>query len=328
MKKFLVAIIFVICLGAGAQAQQITGSTKLTVATSAPPSAGALLTGAVVKSDASNCASSTISVAVPTGWSLVCARGFEGSSSVSNSETVDFGAGGGINSANPHTGSQSLQGLYNGPDQHVDWGLNAGIIGSFNEVVISFWEYVDSGAMYGDSDFFYGGIAVHGVCGQLQDTAYDIQNFSGQQSSTSADLIVVSEGPDTQATPCMGKYQYTTGKGMSMGGGSWRQFEIHIMPSTVVTDSTSCLATNNGSDCKGNGSSSFYINGQQLISMTGVDLNGTTSMANAGVGVGGPLTDLSGCGSWATTSCSGSRPGALPPSPFHRYFDDIIIIKR
>ena len=126
----------------------------------------------------------------------------------------------------------------------------------------------------------------------------------------------------------MGKYQYTTGKGMSMGGGSWRQFEIHIMPSTVVTDSTSCLATNNGSDCKGNGSSSFYVNGQQLISMTGVDINGTTSMANAIVSAGGVLTDLSGCGAWATTSCTGSRPGALPPAPFNRYIDDVIIVKK
>ena len=263
---------------------------------------------------------------IPSGWTLVCAQGFEGG--IGSGETFDVGAGGGINSANPHSGSQSLQGLYNGPDQHVDWGLNAGILGSFSEVVIAFWEYVDTGAMYGDSDFFYGGIAVHGICGQLQDIAYDIQNYSGMQSSLSATLMVVSEGYDTQATPCMGKYQGGTAAGMSMGGGSWRQFEIHITPSHNVFDSTTCLATNNGSDCTGDGASSFYVNGQQLITMTGVDINGTTDMTNAGAGVGGPLTDLSGCGAWATTSCSGSRPGALPPSPFHRYFDDIIIAKR
>jgi hypothetical protein len=328
MKRFLVGTVFLIGLAAGAQAQQITGSTKLTVATSTP-SAGALLTGAVVTSDASNCASSTISVAVPTGWSLVCARGFEGSPAISSSETAIFGGGGGgINTTNPHSGNHSLAGSYNGPDQTVLWQLNSGILGSFSEVYISFWEYVDSNALYPDSDFFYGGLIKPGVCGQIQDIQYDMQNFSGQNSSNSATLVLVSEGPDTQATPCMGKYQYSTSKGLSMNGGSWRQFEIHISPSTSVSDSTSCLATNNGSDCTGNGSSQFYVNGQQLISMTGVDINGTTNMSNAQVSIGGVLTDLSGCGSWATTSCSGSRPGAMPPSPFNRYIDDVIVLKR
>jgi len=326
--RFLVGTVFLIGLAAGAPAQQITGSTKLTVATSAPPSAGALLTGAVVTSDASNGANSTISVPVPSGWSLVWARGFEGNPATSPSETITTGASGGVTSNNAHSGGHALVGLYNAPDQTVGWNLHQGVLGSFNEVVISFWEYVDPGAMYPDSDFFYGGIVQPGVCGQVQDIQYDMQNFSGQNSSNSATLVLVSEGYDTQATPCMGKYQYSTAKSLSMNGGSWRQFEIHILPSTSVGDSTSCLASNNGSDCTGNGSSQFYVNGQQLISMTGVDINGTTNMANSIVGVGGVLTDLSGCGSWASTSCGGSRPGAMPPAPFNRYIDDVIIVKR
>src|ERR1700680_3371728 len=102
MRKFLVVIIFIVCLGIGAQAQQTTGSTTLTVST-ATPSAGALLTGAVVTADASNGANSTISVPVPSGWSLVWARGFEGNPATSPSETITTGASGGVTSNYSHS---------------------------------------------------------------------------------------------------------------------------------------------------------------------------------------------------------------------------------
>ena len=330
--KLLMSLLFCLTLTAATGvAAQVSGTTMLTVGSStAPAQSGALLTGATVNSDAQNCASSTISVAVPAGWTLVCARGFEGTPAYASNESIATGASGGITTKNAHSGSHSLVGLYNNPDDTVRWILAQGVTGSFTDIYISYWDYVDSNAYFGDSDYFYGGIAQPNVCGQVQDIQYDMQNFSPapNNSNLTSTNVLISEGPDTQATPCMGKYQYSNVANMSMNQGTWRQYEMLIHPSTVVTNSTACLSSNNGSDCTGDGTSQFYVNGQLLIKMTNADLNGTTSEANAQVLVGGVLTELSGCGDWSAPTCTGSRPGALPPSPFNRYIDDIIILKK
>ncbi len=322
-------------------------SASITVSTSGGSS---LLSGATVLTDNTNGALSTISRSVPAGWTLVWARGFEGGfSGFAGNEITNFGAGGGITANNFHSGGHAMVGLYDMPDIQVNWILcgnaypaagcpQATGIGTFSDVYISFWEYDDPNALYGDSDYFYGGIVQPNPpasgCGQIQDVQIDMQNFSGQQSNTSSNVFVVSEGPDTQATPCMGLFQgqHQMSPGMAISAGKWTQYEIQIHPSTMVTNSTTCLATGDGSDCTGDGQIFMWVNGSPLpgvgINITGADLNGTTSMTNADLGVGGTLTDLSGCGVWATTSCTGTRPGALPPSPFNRYIDDIIILKK
>jgi hypothetical protein len=311
MRTFFILVFFLLS-AAGARAQ-VTGSLFPAGVT-------------VTHDDPGNCANSTISVTVPAPWQIVCAQGFE-NGAVTGSETVLAGASGGINTNIPHSGAYSLEGLYNAPDQTVSWYLQPGNLGTFGEIYISFYERVDMQALYPDSDFFYGGIVQPMVCGQIQDTQFDMQNFSGQQSSTAANLVLVSEGYDSQATPCMGKYQYSTSARLSINAGFWRHYEFDIVPSTQVFDSSTCIATNNGSDCTGNGSYKVFIDGAPFMSGTRADLNGITDMSNAGVGVGGVLTDLSGCGSWSSPSCPGSRPGAWPPAPFHREIDDVVVLK-
>ena len=94
--KLVMSLLFCLALTAATGvAAQVTGTTMLTVGSStAPAPSGALLTGATVSSDAPNCASSKISAAVPTGWTLVCARGFETALGSNETNITSAGQGG------------------------------------------------------------------------------------------------------------------------------------------------------------------------------------------------------------------------------------------
>jgi Bacterial Ig-like domain (group 2) len=319
---------------------------------------GALLTGAVVTSDNVNRALSTItpsamSAATAAGWTLYWARGFENGTGNSAIEQNNNTNGGGVNTTQFHSGSHSFGGLYtgNGGDPSstdVDYGICGSVhaggspcaasagMGSFSEIYISYWEYVDPNALFASSDYFWGGIAVQGVCGQLQDVQLDAQ-FGKPNSSLTANMVVVADGTDYSGgsggwPQCMGYYQYANQAPMTMNQGAWQQIEMDIFPSTTVSSPFSCTQINNsGSDCVGNGHIDVWLNGNRIIHIVNADLNGTQSMAGADVGIGGTLTDFSQC-VWTSgptaPPCTGTRPGGLPPSPFNRYFDDIIVFKK
>ena len=73
----------------------------------------------------------------------------------------------------------------------------------------------------------------------------------------------------------------------------------------------------------------MWINGQPVVTVTNSNLNGTDSFNDPLVWIGGFITSF---GSDGTTRCtdfaSNSGPCAGAPSPFHRYFDDIIVMKQ
>jgi len=74
----------------------------------------------------------------------------------------------------------------------------------------------------------------------------------------------------------------------------------------------------------------MFIDGKLVLSSTNANLNGLQSMAGAGIEVGGVITsfNMTGARCHPFSTCPGSVPGTGAPHPYHRYIDDIIVMKR
>lgn len=284
-----------------------------------PPAGQSLLSGCTVNaSNQPNCS-------IPSGWSLVIAEGFE-NGSLGSTEAMDQNNS--IVTNNPHTGSHSMKGHYGGDGDRVSWFLAAGNTGSFNELWISYWDYADPNAMYGNSDYFLVDINNPAGCGgQGQDFGYDAQDFTGNLTPLSTSTIIgVSQGSTSSPSTCQGYYQYSTGSNLAMNAGSWRQVEIHFKPSTTVSTGSNCNDSNGGTYCNGDGEAELYINGQLQQRQLNANLNGSQSMAGTGIELGGTLTDF--CDQGGTRAVPFSKCQANAPTPFNRYIDDIVVLKK
>ena len=236
-----------------------------------------------------------------------------------------------------HNGSYAFGGEYIGDGDQVNWALQpgsgAGKLGSFNTVYISYWEYTDPNAQYGNSDYYLFHMVSPTICGAgIQDIAYDAQPSGGGGGAplSTATMLAVANG-DTSTASCQGNYQWPTARNLAMLAGQWRQVEILYTPSTTYTAPQTASTTTNctsasGSGC-GNGSIQLYVNGLLIEQSLNADLNGSTSMANSDVEVGGVITDFCNA-SEATRADPFTICPANAPSAFHRYFDDIIIMKQ
>lgn len=316
---------------------QITGGTSLTVRTTGPPSTGAFLTGIVVTSDNVNPALSTISAAPPTGWRLILARGFESAMSSFENDQEPPGNSASITTAGAHTGSHSMGGTYSGNGQTLAYGIDQGHIGNFgsdwSELEISYWDWVSPQALYANSDYWMFAMKAAGCNGSLQDINVDAQNFAGVGSETSTGFFVVSQG--NQSNPaCQGYYQMNNGANLQINAGFWRQYEWHVKPTTVVTSSACYTDGNNNANpgCTGNGEEELYVDGVLKQQILNADLNGSASMLNPAVYVGGVITSCNagGCdpGCAPFTSCPGPQPGTGAPPAFDRRIDDVILEAR
>lgn len=270
-------------LGTGAQAQQITGSTKLTVATAAPSSAGALLSGAVVTSDAQNCASSTISAAVPAGWKMLCARGFEVSLGPNEALNTSNGPNvpGGVSTAQAHSGNHSLGCTVAGDGSECEWRLTPGT--GANEIYISYWEWFTGGPQgtqaVSTDDEFEGGIVVYPGA-RHQDLRFDPTGENNSSYfSQGLQPVFYSEGSsyssacyggvaDSATNACRedghnatGAVQNTTYTSTSTG--TWVQWELDLLPATC-----------NGSTPNSDGRMTVYKNGQSVEQVVDTNFSG------------------------------------------------------
>src|SRR5262249_43345777 len=120
------------------------------------------------------------------------------------------------------------------------------------------------------------------------------------------------------------QYQYQSGPNLQINAGAWRQYELWYHPSTITSGTQS---TNTG-----DGEARMWVNGVlQLHDGPGVNLNGTVNMANSEVHVGGFITSFktdltTRCVPF--TACPGPAPGTGAPSAYHRYIDDVIVMKK
>lgn len=270
----------------------------------APARNQSLLTGCTVS------ASNAPSCSIPAGWSLAIAQGFESGAVGPNEQLV--GTGTSISTVQAHSGSRSMQETISAEpagnqSPGGDWLLNVGALGccTNGEIYMSWWTYLDPTAVMNTESVF----AEYGVPGE--GVLMDTQNFTGKNLINTGISLFVS--PQTDVVP-PGINAGFTGGNFNLNLGTWEQEELYFKGSTC-----------SGRASKNDGIMLFYINGQLRFRLdsryrdpnnpngpNGGNLNGCVDMTtNAHISAGGYWTYFAG-----------------NPTTFHKYIDDIIVLKR
>jgi len=274
------------------------------------------------------------SYSVPSGWSLVRAQDFEGTQPADEEWNLWQAS---IRTDRQHGGNKSVGGIYAGSQSDVSWRIYE--IGSFSEAYLSFYEYIESQALFNDEIFlakWWAGPQEILVDWFWAYVGTEQHSFNGPNAVLSA----VSQGDENQGalSEWNGIYRGPVPKG------SWVQWEIHYRPNTPGNN---------------DGFMRIYKDGSPYgRSLENDNLNGTVNMNNASMQVGGTyskgvwMDDYPNCS--PPTGCSThpgssdmctllvnkpewyanifSHPICYPIDPalpsFNRYFDDIIIMKR
>jgi len=267
---------------------------------------------------------------IPSGWSLYQETDYEGTQP--SGETWVLWAAS-VQTDRSHGGSRSLGGTYSSGQNDVAWRMDGSVLGKYSEVYLSFYEYIESHALFND-EFF---LARFGVRDPFQEILADWYWAPGFNQPR-ATLYEVSQGV---------RDGRMAQKSATVPKGAWHQWEIHYRPNT------------SGSS---DGFYRIYLDGTLFLSAENANLNSTVNMNNADVQVGGVYTKgvwmldyptcsvPSGCSKYpgeGTDYCSehmrlpnGStwsnqsfaapvcNPIDPPLAPFKRYFDDIIVMKK
>jgi hypothetical protein len=283
---------------------------------------------------------------LPSGWTLIAQQDFECANSHSiptNPACAKLPAtqtstpGNKFETVKAHGGTYGFGSQYFGDGNEVDWIDNDPAapdraVGSFNSVYLSWWEWTDSNATYPNSDYYLFQVENNTPCdGGPSGSNYDAQSFN-VPSLPGGTALMIAGGLSNPTASCNGVFQYSNGaRNLPMMAGTWRQVEVLYTPSTSVTGSSLLAGTvacpsSHVPGC-GNGLQQLFINGQLNQQETNANLNGTASMANSKIQVGGVITDF--CTADGSVRANPfSKCQKYAPMPFNRYFDDIIILKK
>lgn len=323
-----------------------TLSPGLTVA---DPVSGDLLSGCTVSSSNQPvCGTDAGTAAIPSGWTLVDAQGFE-SGSFNSGESAYGGTNSEtISTANNHTGTHSLDSYIT----HSYGGLGMVLAGASiasRTVYVSWWQYVQqANPGYGVSytDWY---MAVRGKPnGVWINSDWEVPNgYNGDNCLAACNPAQVSfyAGGTGAGDPNFGLYMNYA----SYPLGSWVQYEVYIK------------ANDPGSD---NGEFKLYQNGVLLESVSNANdgntrcpdvggvyecgnFVGNEDMTNQQLWIGGDWgadyvttlggspqnQDMSACsGGYFATGQAGTADQLCPPSGtipyFHIYIDDVIVMKQ
>lgn len=272
------------------------------------------------------------SCALPSGWTLVTAQGFESGSLAAGQSFCSLTS---IESGSAHTGTHAAGGRYTGGDQQDCWVLSGNQIDS-TTTYVSFWEYDDS-SLHTNEEMFLGRRTLSGTSGSfVADIVWDVgAPGSGgclwNCADASGSYMTSVEGNGAQG-PNFALY----GPSTTFGLGVWTQWEIYM----------STGATNAGT----NGEVKVWRDGTLLADQGGKNFVGSYDYSQASLQVGGVYTYLTWWMDSAHTQCPSPPahsnyttnygdwskadpcPGQAPPGgygfPFSRYFDDIIVLKQ
>lgn len=320
--------------GAGASAGS-AGTSASGGATGSGGSAGAagsgggsgLLSGCTVG------ANNRPSCPTPSGWTLTAAQGFESGSLPSGQSFCSLTS---IESTIAHSGTHAAGGEYTGGDQQDCWALQGSLVGS-TTTYVSWWEY-DDASIHTNEEMFLGRRTLTDSSGNFRaDMTFDMgaPGASGclwNCADASATPTFYDEGDGTTGP----NFSIYGGQTTTFGKGVWTQWEVYL----------DIGAANAGT----NGTMMIWRNGAQVYTGGGRNFAGAYDYTNATVQVGGVYTYLVWWLDSAHTQCPNpaehtsyttnygdwSKPDPCPdqaPSggygfPFHRYFDDIVVLKK
>lgn len=286
----------------------------------------------------------------PASWTQVDAQGFE-TGALHGFE--QFSGDSSIGTGHPHTGTHDMEGTVNYTSTNIVMYETTGVLGTWNEIYISFWEFLPTTARFNDEwdpVFLNSRDAVDpfGTYRQILPVNFeDDITFAYNSPTTSVKLELQGSAGALDTT-----ISYIPSKTYPVG--VWTQWEIHIKPNTPG---------------QVNGVYELWQNGVNIVEDSGENINGIWDFTGSqGSGhtvdfqVGGLYSKLNytsngslmkpagtcdpaaGCvcgnplGNGLAVAWNGlyNDPAALTtlgncspiPPTFKAYFDDIIIIKK
>jgi hypothetical protein len=261
---------------------------------------------------------------IPSGWSLVRKQDFEGTKPTGE----NWGSwNGSVTTTRPHSGSKSIEGTYANDQADVHWSVSQENVGPYTEIYLSFYDYVDSTARFNDeywiADFFQAAVNKNVIAAWLWAGDSSGMGYNG----TYAELSAANEqGPPDYSTR-MGWKQIPSGR--------WVQWEVHFRPASasrvsdgfirIYKDGVLFGQSSNKSFCSDLKTGSSVQAGGIYTLLSWATNYPTCTIAGSKIGSG---TDacMSSMKWWGQ---SFSSPHLHPPlSPFKRYIDDVIVLKK
>lgn len=270
---------------------------------------------------------------IPDGWSLIKAQDFETPCTDPN-EYCELWATE-YKTDKAHGGTTSIGGTYTAGQDSVGWKL-LDSTGSWTELYISYYEWVDADAKFNDE---YWMAQIYVAEPEFQELILDWY-WPGSFNNTSANLYAVPQGNHENNMPI---------KWGDPAAGAWVQWEIHYRQNTPGNSDGFIRVYRDGA-----------LYGNEYLNQ---NINGTVSMNNASIQVGGIYTKgvwmnnypsctvpdgccsvpgdvgctdycsesmtLPGDGTWSHQSFASPVCDPIDPafSSFGRWIDDIIIMK-
>lgn len=270
------------------------------------------------------------SCSIPSGWTLAVADGFDSGSLASSAEKL---YGSSIECSVAHTGSCADGGNYSGGDQQIEWILKGSAVNS-REVYLSWWEYDATPGKINMDMYMFRRILYDSSGGFLTDVIWDGEvnpsiNGNCNFNCLTGSIQAYAEG--SSGNPNWGKWSNALWNPLF---GQWVQYEVDVKLNDPGLS---------------NGYMSIYQNGQLIQSWSNLNQVGSNDGSTGDVVIGGVYTYLVWYLDSGKTQCSSTVTGAAtsnysdwtqpdpcpvqaPPNgygfPFHRYFDDVIVLKR
>jgi hypothetical protein len=321
-----------------------TLSNGFTITAAAPPGNQGLLSGCTVTSSNDvNWGSGGCPSSAPNGWTVVKAESFS-SGTLGSGEVMPSGCCSFVTSPTHAGAKYAYGGMINSDNSNAGLYID-GVLGTYTSMYISYWEYLDSNALYPNNDFPFLKLIPTAplTCSGTTDIMFN-GNTAGSTSNTAESFGLQGESNYNLSAPCNSQIAYNTDVQISPNAGTWRQVEILVTPSTSVAappqvnPAPGKCSSPTQAGC-GNGRMTVYMDGKLIYDYPNANVNGTQDFTNAQIEIGGFYTDFcmnpAGCGStpyqthcipWS--ACPGPTPGYGAPSGFNRYWDDLVVMKQ
>lgn len=204
---------------------------------------------------------------------------------------------------------------------------------SSNQYYLSFWDYVDSNALYANSDYQNGGFIPYWGSGSNCGSATPV-GANNQQILTTLSYATgkfLASGIGTASSLCAGASAYSVSYQPPINAGFWRQYEMLYIPNTSVGSPetnplTGPCSSPSTSGC-GNGILKIWVSGQLVLDYENSNLNSVESVNAVAAMYGGGFTSRDANDNPCTNlnaSCPGPTPGSGAPHPFNRYISSFI----